>query len=1530
MPPAVAAIAVVAASVAVKVFVTSVIVAALLTVAISVAATLLMQKPKGASKLNQGAELRTKIDPTMPRQVLTGLIATGGSCHFVHTATNDAKKPNRYLYRVVQISDRPIHSLVRVMDASNTVGFSGDVTTGWRASTSYLSKSGAACMWMRVYLGSDFPTADATLISETGGIWTSAHKGKGLAYAIIKMDSDADAFPNGEPDFTYVVEGAHCYDDRKDSTVVGGSGSHRLNNYSTWEYTETASVITAQFMRGFHTNGVRIVGVGADERDLSTTMLFSAHNTCEQTVTVEAGSEARYVAGMIISSSFTAADVLEDFQAAMDGRIFDRGGAITILPGANRTPVMNLSDQDIVWSAEKSWQPQASQTALLNHVSANFIDRDKNFQEADLPVRKNSAWEVDDGGERFSEFFSFRAMNKRSQGQRITKRIHIASRYQGTCAFVGGLWLLELEQGDWFTLTTPRWSLTNKYFEVEEISLTRDMRVAIVGREVSPNIDGWDHSVDEVPRTDTTWVPPAYNLPVPAFTLSKTVETDATTGQQQFSVGVAVTDAATYGAFVKEFQFEISVGSTANPNAGNPFRPDQGSTKVRGLAPGLAYYVRVRTSDGTRSSAWTSWSSITTDLGTPVSSAQITVPGGTLDDVLDTIFSAYLTNGTHTVPATSTGVVTSYTGASGQFKIFRAATDVTSSFTYAVAPGGNPQALTGPFSGSPVDADGDYSVTGGLDAGESQATLTIRATGTGGYTGVLIDLTFSLGKSNAGVDGTSPPLIYVSSTHQTFRYDRDDTPLTQTTTITARRQNTAGTTRWRVYKADGTLILDWNTAAVMVSNSFADSSPDNDTLVINQSLFNANLVALSTPGLIYAVSIDTDSTISDRISIVKVRDGSTGPGVMTLVNKANTVVEGAKVTKVSGGDNWNASAHSLEGYSGNVQAVARIVDASGNIMVGLNDDPDTDATYTGGFYVYVTGGSFYAYLNGTGFGPYGAVANGQFVYARRRGANFEFGILGEAPRHTRATSDFGISETTKLYFDTSLYSATAVIDSCALLPLGADGAPAITALLTNESHTLPADASGTITSYSGAIGAFKIYSGATDVSASFIWSVASNPQALTAAPLIDGAGTYQVSGGFDAGEANASITYRGTGTGAYAGVIIDKTFSLAKSIAGASGTPGNSPPLIVVTSTHQTYTYNSAGVIQSQTTSINAARQNNAGTTVWDIYEADGTTLWSTGTAAGWVGTGYFTSSGADNLTMTHTDFNSVLTGLSTTGLVFVAKCGGVEDRISIVKVQDGATGSTGAPGVSPISLDLSAVAMDIAADSNNVTKAGVLPKGSVVSLTQAGVALTPTSVNFTYSDGGGGAFVADYGVVANTVRVTTANTVGWIDVNVVYASVTYTKRIAISRSPDPQAPPSQTSAYTSVTGSTTATTYDGSGILSPELLLQANGSGEIDAAFDAEYYTDTPPASVRSLIAAAKIEIAPQSTGTFSSPMSEATGSQAFWDKVDATPGIVTVSGTFTGLTAGAYYRMRVNVRKVSGSAALVDINPGNFSVSQ
>jgi hypothetical protein len=615
MPPAIVAVVALAATVAVQVFVESAIVAAILTLAINVAATMLMRRAGGRTA--QGNEIRLKLDPALPRQIPLGRTATGGSMVYAFTYGSTSNVPNNaYLVRIIALSDLPVSGLVAVLEGSAQLTFTGNPTTGWVTCNQHRTPSNNPTMMLRVYLGSSSPTADANAVSWSGGQWSSSHKGKNMAYAVVRyqFDEDGVAYPNGEPALTFVLDGVKCYDDRLDGSKPDRVGSHRLDDVTTWEFTKNAGILTAQVLRGFYSNDVLILGVQAEERDLDDAMLLSAYNTCAESVTYSGGTQARYEAGMMASSGDPVANILQDLQGAMDGRIIDRAGYITILPGASRTPVFNLTDDDIVWSEEKSWQPKATLSELYNNVTGVYVDEESIFQERAFPPLRNATWETDDGGERLTLQLALPAITNDGRAQRVTKRIHQSSRYQGTVAFILPLWGIEMEQGDWFTLTSSRFGFSTKYFEAVTVDILPSMQVAVVGRETSPDIDGWDHVVDEVARTDTVGTPGEQTgLPVPSLVATAVKKIESTENVEVFGVKVTITGMGNSGGVANTIQLQIAPTSNEAlaTTLGTLNAQDQ-IAEFYGLLPTTAYSVRGRSSDGPRYSAWSDWEDVTT------------------------------------------------------------------------------------------------------------------------------------------------------------------------------------------------------------------------------------------------------------------------------------------------------------------------------------------------------------------------------------------------------------------------------------------------------------------------------------------------------------------------------------------------------------------------------------------------------------------------------------------------------------------------------------------------------------------------------------------------------------------------------------------------------------------------------------------------------------------------------------------------------------------------------------------------------
>ena len=111
-----------------------------------------------------------------------------------------------------------------------------------------------------------------------------------------------------------------------------------------------------------------------------------------------------------------------------------------------------------------------------------------------------------------------------------------------------------------------------------------------------------------------------------------------------------------------------------------------------------------------------------------------------------------------------------------------------------------------------------------------------------------------------------------------------------------------------------------------------------------------------------------------------------------------------------------------------------------------------------------------------------------------------------------------------------------------------DGTSSTVGLLTNEAVTVAADSSGVVTSFANAGGTFKMYYGATDVTISSAFSVASSSGVTIS--INASTGVYSVS-------AMSAVNGTATLQAIYNGVTIQKVYSISKSLAGNTGSSGS-------------------------------------------------------------------------------------------------------------------------------------------------------------------------------------------------------------------------------------------------------------------------------------------------------------------------------------------------------------------------------------
>ena len=490
------------------------IVGTLARTALYVVADLLLSKPKGKTPPDEGLELRKRIATDHPIEVLFGETATPGSLQWWGIRGDD----NEFYEQVLALSDYTCDSIQKVYGDGVELTFSGDLTTGYRPCTShYLDEDGNPCLWVKIYLGDPAQTADADLVSNYTEI-TTDFRGRGRAYAITRAKWNRDAFPNGEPGLLFVMRGAPIYDPRLDTTA-GGSGSHRSNDPTSWEWSDNPALIGAQYIQGFSLNGSVFCGMGYDRERIPAADLIEAANECDQSVSLKAGgSENRYRCGgsfLTGKTGRTHQGNMSIILAAMDAELDDGNGReFRFLPGVERTPVsLEIAWDDIIGEDSIQLSPNLDPAERVNTVLGQFTDPASVYEKTPIPIRQNATYVTEDNGQEYFYEPFLLAVQSGTQAQRIVKRAMERARAERRLALVLPLTYARLEKGDRVNLDATledRLRLPDTVWRVERRPTIRaDLKCEIVLREHPASVGDWTPATDELDGSEQTFTVPS-------------------------------------------------------------------------------------------------------------------------------------------------------------------------------------------------------------------------------------------------------------------------------------------------------------------------------------------------------------------------------------------------------------------------------------------------------------------------------------------------------------------------------------------------------------------------------------------------------------------------------------------------------------------------------------------------------------------------------------------------------------------------------------------------------------------------------------------------------------------------------------------------------------------------------------------------------------------------------------------------------------------------------------------------------------
>jgi len=286
------------------------------------------------------------------------------------------------------------------------------------------------------------------------------------------------------------------------------------------------------------------------------------------------------------------------------------------------------------------------------------------------------------------------------------------------------------------------------------------------------------------------------------------------------------------------------------------------------------------------------------------------------------------------------------------------------------------------------------------------------------------------------------------------------------------------------------------------------------------------------------------------------------------------------------------------------------------------------------------------------------------------------------------------------YTATKVDGADTYTDSFTIVRLR-DGSDALTAILTNESHGIPAAANGTSPVFTGAGGTMKVYRGTTLLTSGVTFAIASggNPDGVTAS-INSSTGVYSATaaGTWAAGSAVTTITFEATVTAS--STVLPKVFTLTKNLQGAAGA---SSPAVRAQPTSLVFRVAKDGSVSPASISIDAFRQNTSDTVSWATSPA----------ITGLNGTTGLTKTIYPSTTTPHMGSNNAV--------AITITCGALSDYLTIVKVYEGSDAVTAI-----LSNEAHTIPADAAGGSLNLT--GASTTMSVL------IGATDDSTNWTYA----------------------------------------------------------------------------------------------------------------------------------------------------------------------------------------------------
>jgi len=482
----------------------------------------LMSKGVNATIENFGTKVATRT-ATAPRQIIYGKARVGGTITHIETSGTD----NYKLSMIVVLAGHEVESLEEVLinDTKLTTTVSGGfnyATNSRFTNSENENKFGVSNSLLRYkFKDGSQTTADSTITSATS--LGSTDKFIGMAYMLIEMVFDSEAFGGGIPPLAFVIKGKKVYDPRTSTTAWSDNPALCVRDYITDttyglkatsdEVLDTtalggfsaaantcdtaAGAITTATVNGAVSNtqtvqidyatsntlidiGQTVTGTGISgsptviSRSGNLVILSSAQSIADGvTLTF---NEDLYKANGITNMAADGSGVLEGLLSSCAGKLSYINGKFVMFAGASVTPDMTITDDNLLAPISISTKNTSGET--FNTVKAVYVDGNNNYVATDSPVYTDSTLIANDtpSGESQANYrktleIQLPFTDTTTMAQRLQRTALLHSRQEVSLSVLCNIGFMQLQPFDWVYLTNDRLGYTNKTFEVLSTNL---------------------------------------------------------------------------------------------------------------------------------------------------------------------------------------------------------------------------------------------------------------------------------------------------------------------------------------------------------------------------------------------------------------------------------------------------------------------------------------------------------------------------------------------------------------------------------------------------------------------------------------------------------------------------------------------------------------------------------------------------------------------------------------------------------------------------------------------------------------------------------------------------------------------------------------------------------------------------------------------------------------------------------------------------------------------------------------------------